>query len=66
MKVDIRLEEPSKNRTAVVVQPVSPSGSSIGRYEFEQLLQRAMEILNARDLAAQITCTFDSRRNRAA
>lgn len=66
MNVDIRVKKPSKNNTAVVVQPVSPSGSPIGRYEFEQLLQRAMEILNARDLAAQIMCSFDSRRNRAA
>jgi flagellar motor protein MotB len=31
-----------------------PPGTKIERCEFEELLQRAMEILNARDLKAQL------------
>lgn len=45
-------------QTSVVV-PQGPNvtrlGPRIERCEFEQLLQRAMEILNARDLKAQLT-----------
>jgi hypothetical protein len=33
------------------------AGTRIERCEFEQLLQRAMEILNARDLEAQLKTT---------
>jgi hypothetical protein len=36
---------------------VIPAGPRIERCEFEQLLQRAMEILNARDLQAQLKKT---------
>jgi len=36
---------------------VRDTGPRIGRCEFEQLLQRAMEILNARDLKAQLKTT---------
>jgi len=36
-------------------QPATHAGPRIERCEFEQLLQRAMEILNARDLKAQLT-----------
>lgn len=35
-------------------QEVAHAGPRIERCEFEQLLQRAMEILNARDLKAQL------------
>ena len=36
---------------------VRDTGPRIERCEFEQLLQRAMEILNARDLKAQLHTT---------
>ncbi len=36
------------------LQIAVPLGPRIERCEFEQLLQRAMEILNARDLKAQL------------
>jgi hypothetical protein len=36
---------------------VRDTGPRIERCEFEQLLQRAMEILNARDLKAQLKIT---------
>jgi hypothetical protein len=36
------------------MQNAAPPGPRIERCEFEQLLQRAMEILNARDLKAQL------------
>lgn len=53
---------PEPNQTSVVIfspsRTFSPSGPRISRYEFEQLLQRAMEIQNARDLAAQIVASF--------
>jgi hypothetical protein len=38
-------------------QHFTHAGPSIERCEFEELLQRAMEILNARDLKAQLTRT---------
>src|SRR5271169_252119 len=45
-----------KQNSVIVAQSlnVRHSGPGIGRCEFEQLLQRAMEILNARDLEAQL------------
>ena len=36
-------------------QTATHAGPRIERCEFEQLLQRAMEILNARDLEARLT-----------
>jgi hypothetical protein len=36
---------------------VIPAGPRIERCEFEQLLQRAVEILNARDLKTQLKTT---------
>lgn len=48
---------PIDERNSVVVpqsQTVSDRGPRIERCEFEQLLQRAMEILNARDLKARL------------
>jgi hypothetical protein len=47
---------PTENNSVAVTQSlnVSHSGPRIERCEFEQLLQRAMEILNARDLEAQL------------
>jgi hypothetical protein len=42
---------------AVQSQNFVHAGSRIERCEFEELLQRAMEILNARDLKAQLTTT---------
>jgi hypothetical protein len=47
---------PTENNSVAVTQRlnVSHSGPRIERCEFEQLLQRAMEILNARDLEAQL------------
>lgn len=45
-----------EQNSVVVAQSlnVSHAGPRIERCEFEQLLQRAMEILNARDLQAQL------------
>jgi hypothetical protein len=45
-----------EQNAAVVTQSlnVRDTGPRIERCEFEQLLQRAMEILNARDLSAQL------------
>jgi hypothetical protein len=53
---DASIEE---RNSVVVTQSISvrPIGPRIERCEFEQLLQRAMEILNARDLKAQLTTT---------
>jgi hypothetical protein len=47
---------PTENNSVAVTQSlnVSHSGPRIERCEFEQLLERAMEILNARDLKAQL------------
>jgi hypothetical protein len=48
-----------EQNAAMVAQSLSLSqaGPRIERCEFEQLLQRAMEILNARDLKAQLKTT---------
>ena len=51
---------PAEEQNAVVVMQslnVRDTGPRIERCEFEQLLQRAMEILNARDLKAQLKNT---------
>jgi len=47
---------PTEEHSVVVVRNlnVSQAGPRIERCEFEQLLQRAMEILNARDLKARL------------
>jgi hypothetical protein len=47
----------AEESSAVLVQSkiATSAGPRIERCEFEQLLQRAMEILNARDLKAQLT-----------
>src|SRR5271157_1572751 len=48
---------PTEEQNSVVVAQnlnFSDTGPRIERCEFEQLLQRAMEILNARDLKAQL------------
>ncbi len=50
----------TEEQNAVVVGKslnVRDAGPRIERCEFEQLLQRAMEILNARDLKAQLKTT---------
>jgi hypothetical protein len=52
------LQTDEQNSAAVSqMQNVAPPGPRIERCEFEQLLQRAMEILNARDLNAQLRKT---------
>jgi hypothetical protein len=45
-----------EQNAAIVAQSlnINHTGPRIERCEFEQLLQRAMEILNARDLQAQL------------
>jgi hypothetical protein len=51
---------PTEKQNSVVVTQssnVRDIGPRIERCEFEQLLQRAMEILNARDLKAQLKIT---------
>jgi hypothetical protein len=48
---------PADEQNSVAVSQglnVSHTAPRIERYDFEQLLQRAMEILNARDLKAQL------------
>jgi hypothetical protein len=53
---NLQIEE--QNSTAASQVPVAlPLGPRIERCEFEQLLQRAMEILNGRDLKAQLKKT---------
>jgi hypothetical protein len=50
----------TEEQNAVIVTQslnVRDTGPRIERCEFEQLLQRAMEILNARDLKAQLKNT---------
>lgn len=50
----------TEKQNLVVVEQnlkVRDPGPRIERCEFEQLLQRAMEILNARDLKAQLKTT---------
>jgi hypothetical protein len=50
----------TEEQNAVVVGHslnINVTGPRIERCEFEQLLQRAMEILNARDLKAQLKTT---------
>jgi hypothetical protein len=42
---------------AMQSQNLVPAGPRIERCEFEELLQRAMEILNDRDLRAQLKTT---------
>jgi hypothetical protein len=48
-----------EQNSAVVTQSQNAAhlGPRIERCEFEQLLQRAMEILNARDIKAQLKMT---------
>jgi hypothetical protein len=48
-----------EQNSVVVTQSLNVShiGPRIERCEFEQLLQRAMEILNARDLKTQLRAT---------
>ena len=63
MNLETYANPTSSNTAAILVQrqTFSPTASRISRYEFEQLLQRAMEILNARDLAEQIIASFRPR-----
>ncbi len=49
----LQIEEQSST-AASQLQIAVPLGPRIERREFEQLLQRAMEILNERDLDAQL------------
>jgi len=49
--------EEQNSTAASQLQIAVPLGPRIERCEFEQLLQRAMEILNARDLQAQLKKT---------
>lgn len=53
---NLQIEEQSST-AASQLQIAVPLGPRIERCEFEQLLQRAMEILNARDLQAQLKKT---------
>jgi hypothetical protein len=46
--------EEQSSTAASQLQTAVPLGPRVERCEFEQLLQRAMEILNARDLQAQL------------
>jgi len=50
---NLQIEEQSST-AASELQIAVPLGPRIERCEFEQLLQRAMEILNGRDLDAQL------------
>jgi hypothetical protein len=56
VSLEIRSTQPVEQNAAVVsqVQRSLAAGPRIESCEFEQLLQRAMEILNARDLKAQL------------
>jgi hypothetical protein len=49
--------EEQNSTAASELQTTVPLGPRIERCEFEQLLQRAMEILNTRDLKAQLKKT---------
>jgi hypothetical protein len=49
--------EEQRSTAASQLQIAVPLGPRIERCEFEQLLQRAMEILNSRDLKAQLKKT---------
>jgi hypothetical protein len=49
--------EVQSSTAASQLQIAVPLGPRIEHCEFEQLLQRAMEILNARDLQAQLKKT---------
>jgi hypothetical protein len=49
--------EKQSSTAASELQIAVPLGPRIERCEFEQLLQRAMEILNGRDLKAQLKKT---------
>ena len=53
---NLQIEEQSST-TASQMQNAAEAGPRIERCEFEQLLQRAMEILNGRDLKAQLKKT---------
>ena len=53
---NLQIEEQSST-PASELQIAVPLGPRIERCEFEQLLQRAMEILNGRDLKAQLKKT---------
>lgn len=51
---------PTNEQKSILVSQslsVTHASAGIGRCEFEQLLQRAMEILNARDLKARLKTT---------
>jgi hypothetical protein len=56
--VNLELSTYQANEQIVVGSPQNstliPPGTKIERCEFDELLQRAMEILNARDLKAQL------------
>ena len=56
MNLDHRSLPTEEQNSVVLVENlnVSQVGPRIERCEFEQLLQRAMEILNARDLKARL------------
>ena len=60
MSLDICVPTTKENSLAILRQSRTSYfyGSRISRYEFEQLLQRAAEIQNARDLAAQIMASL--------
>jgi hypothetical protein len=53
---NLPVDELNSVAAAQLQYPAQP-GPRIERCEFEQLLQRAMEILNARDLKAQLATT---------
>jgi hypothetical protein len=53
---NLQIEE-QRSTAASQLQIAVPLGPRIERCEFEQLLQRAMEILNRRDLQAQLKKT---------
>jgi hypothetical protein len=50
---NLQIEEQNSTAASQLQIPV-PLSPRIERYEFEKLLQRAMEILNARDLQSQL------------
>ncbi len=56
MNLELSIRQANEQNAVVVSQNPSAeqAGPRIERCEFEQLLQRAMEILNARDLKAQL------------
>jgi hypothetical protein len=53
---NLQIEEQSSTAASQMQNAAQP-GPRIERCEFEQLLQRAMEILNGRDLKAQLKKT---------